>query len=201
MIKAVIFDVGGVLIKTEDRIHRRELEQQYGMEPGGSDELVFNSEMGQRAQRGEISDEELWNWIRVELDLSPYGITDFRRRFWAGDILDQDLVALVRKLGTGLQTAIISNATDALEHTLYEEHGIGNAFNLIVGSATEGTMKPDAKIYRITLERLGMNAAETVFIDDFAHNVAAAQGLGMHAIHYRPGLDVSAALAALGVTV
>jgi len=52
MIKAVIFDVGGVLIRTVDHNYRRKWEKQLGLAKGESEEIVFNSDMGLRAQRG-----------------------------------------------------------------------------------------------------------------------------------------------------
>ena len=50
-----------------------------------------------------------------------------------------------------------------------------------------------------TLARLGRAPDETIFVDDFAHNVAGAQAVGMHAIHYTPQTDVAAALASYGI--
>ena len=46
MIKAIIFDVGGVLIRTEDPGPRRALEVQYGLEPGQAEYMAFNSPLG-----------------------------------------------------------------------------------------------------------------------------------------------------------
>jgi len=199
MIRAVIFDVGGVLVRTVDRQSRRSLETRLALPDGEAERLVFESDAGQAAQRGEISDEALWTWIGERLDLSPQGVADFQRGFWGGDRLDSELVELVRELHTRYQTAIISNATDALRRTLTERYLMANAFDLIVGSAEEGIMKPDRDIYLRTLDRLGRKPDETVFIDDFAQNVAAAGQLGMHTIHYMYGLDLAETLASMGV--
>jgi HAD superfamily hydrolase (TIGR01509 family) len=76
---------------------------------------------------------------------------------------------------------------------------MADAFDLIVGSAYERVMKPDPAIFLRTLERLGRAPHEAVFIDDFAHNIEGARGVGMAAIHYTPGMDLAAALASLGV--
>jgi glucose-1-phosphatase len=197
-IKAVIFDVGGVLVRTHDHSSRRGWEKRLGLAQGESETIVFNSPMGQQAQRGAISDAALWAWVGAHLALGDK-LAAFRRDFWAGDVLDTALVDYIRALRPAYQTAIISNATDGLLQALTETFKIADAFDLIVGSATEGVMKPDAAIFERTLARLERQPAETVFIDDFAHNVAAAQALGMHAIHYTPAVDVPAALAALGV--
>ena len=174
MIKAIIFDVGGVLIRTEDHSYRRCWEERLGLLPGEAEEIVFNSSMGQKAQRGEIGDEELWQWVGMRLDLGER-VDAFTEDFWAGDVLDEELVALVHSLRPRYQTAILSNATDALRESLTGKFGIADAFDVIVGSAEEGNMKPSPVIYERVMEALGRRPQECVFIDDFQHNVAAAQ--------------------------
>jgi glucose-1-phosphatase len=200
MIKAVIFDIGGVLIRTEDHSSRRQWEQQLGLAERESETIVFNSEMGQKAQSGVVTDAELWAWVGQRLGLNGAELEAFRTSFWAGDELDTGLVDFIRALRPKYQTAVISNATDNLHQALTHKFRIADAFDLIVGSAEEKVMKPDPRIYQRTLERLGCKPPETVFIDDFAHNIQAAQEVGMATIHYQPGINVPAELAKLGVT-
>ncbi len=137
MIKAVIFDIGGVIIRTEDRTPRAQLEARLGLAPGESDQLVFNSEMGQQAQRGAISTAELWAWLQQQLGLSTEGLGDFRTAFWGGDRIDRTLVKYIRTLRPHYQTAIISNATDDLHEQVARIDPDGDSFGLVVGSAYE----------------------------------------------------------------
>lgn len=199
MVRAIIFDVGGVLIRTEDHSHRRRWETALGLAPGASETVVFDGEMGARAQAGAISDEELWQWIGQHLELDEARLARFRRDFWAGDVLDTELVDYVRSLRPTYQTAIISNFTDALRKKLTDVYPVADAFDLIVCSAEEQTMKPAPDIYETTLEALGRQPAEAVFIDDSKPNVVAARQLGMHAIHYQAGMDVPEELARFGI--
>lgn len=201
MIKAVIFDVGGVLVRTEDHIPRRQLEAQLGLQPGEAEMLVYAGEMGHKAQRGEITSAELWRWIQDRFDFDDAAVESFRRQFWGGDRLNAPLMGLVRRLRPRHQTAIISNAMDDLLDALTIHYPIADAFDLIVGSATEKVMKPAPEIYLRTLERLERAPEEAIFIDDFAHNVAGARTVGMAAIHYTPQLDIAAALAEYGVEI
>ena len=200
MIQAVIFDIGGVLIRTTDHQPRRAWEARLGLAPGESEEIVFGSAMGEEAQRGAITDEALWAWVGQRLQLDPADLAAFRRDFWAGDELDAGLVAFIRRLRPRYQTAVLSNATDGLRDSLTHQHRIADAFDLIVGSAEEKVAKPDWEIFIRTLARLNRAPEEAVFIDDFAHNIAAARAVGLHTIHFRPGTDVPAELAQLGVT-
>ncbi|MCB8967866.1 MAG: HAD family phosphatase [Ardenticatenaceae bacterium] len=200
MIQAVIFDFGGVLVRTPDRSSRKQWEDKLGLAEWESEQIVFNSEMGIKAQCGEVSDAALWQWVGARLALSADELAAFQEAFWAGDVLDTALIDAIRGLRPFYQTAIISNAADGLRQALHTTYPIADAFDLIVVSAEEKVMKPKPDIYLRTLERLGRQPEEAVFIDDFAHNIAAARQLGMAAIHYQPGTDMKAELAALGVT-
>ena len=60
-------------------------------------------------------------------------------------------------------------------------------------------MKPDARIFRILLDRHGLNANETVFIDDNAGNARAATALGMHGIHFQSAPQLRGELTSLGL--
>lgn len=199
MIQALIFDVGGVLVRTVDRSRRAILEQELGLVKGQTDETVFNSAMGQAAQRGEVTSSDLWAWVRADFGLDKIGLGHFQHEFWAGDRVNEELVALIRSLRPRYQTAIISNFMDDLRRSLHEEYPIADAFDLIVISAEEKVMKPDPLIFQRTIERLGRRPEECVFVDDFLHNVEGARALGMHAIHYREGVDMEQELRKLAV--
>ena len=199
MIKALIFDVGGVLVRTVDRSRRAILEAELGLPKGQTDETVFNSAMGQAAQRGEVTSSNLWAWVQADFGLDKQGLGHFRHEFWGGDRVNEELVALIRSLHPRYQTAIISNFMDDLRRSLHEEYPIADAFDLIVISAEEKVMKPDPLIFQRTIERLGRKPEECVFVDDFAHNVEGARAVGMHAIHYTPETEMERELVKLGV--
>lgn len=196
-IKAIIFDVGGVLIRTQDQSGRRYWEELLGLPAGGAEAVVLNSAMGHRAQRGEITTEQLWTWVGEYLNLGQ-DLAAFRYDFWRGDFLDTELLALIRDLRSRYQLGIISNANDSLLETL-DTFGLSADFDLIIGSAYEGIMKPDRAIFEKALHRLGCLPQESVFIDDAYANVAAARLIGMNAVHFSPELDLRSELSALGV--
>jgi len=66
-----------------------------------------------------------------------------------------------------------------------------------VVSAEEKLMKPDERIYRIALERIGIEAGEAVFVDDFPENVRAAKAIGMRTVWFRGREQTIRALRAL----
>ena len=200
MIKAIIFDIGGVILRTEDRHPRQQLEARLGLAAGEAETIVFNSAIGQKAQQGQITTAELWAWVQQHLSLKDGELARFQEEFWAGDRIDWSLVELIDGLHLHYRTAIISNASDNLNEIVARFDPLGQRFDLVIGSAYEKIMKPNAEIFTRTLARLQISPAEAVFIDDFAHNILAAQTIGMHTIHFQPTTDLRHQLQQLGVT-
>ncbi len=201
MIKAVIFDVGGVLVRTSDWQLRRHWEEKLGLTPGQSEELVFGEPMGTKAQLGKISAKDLWRWIGQRLNLSPTDLASFQDDFWANDELDQNLVTLLDHLRGPYQLAIISNAMDNLRKLLTKQYPIADRFDLIVSSAEEGIMKPNTEIFQRTLSRLSIQPGEAIFIDDSTENVAGALNVGLQGVLFYPELDLYAELASRGIQI
>jgi putative hydrolase of the HAD superfamily len=184
MTKGVIFDVGGVLLRTQDQSDRRKWETRMGLNPGELAHLVFDSQLGRQAQLGQASLEEVWAWVGTHLGLSPDELATLKRDFWAGDQLDEELCDYIRGLRPRYLTGMLSNnwAPDGL--AMAENLGIADCFDVFVTSAEIGVMKPDPHIYQVALHRLGLSPPEAIFVDDFVENIEAARRLGMGAVHF-----------------
>ena len=183
LIKAIVWDIGGVLMRTEDPTPRAELAAELGLRREELVELVFGGKQGRQAQIGALTQKELWDFVRSELKLESDDYPDLERRFFGGDILDRKLVDFVRTLKPAYKTGIISNAWSKLPDIL-EEWGILDAFDVVVGSGDEGVMKPDPRIFQIALDQLSVAPEESVFVDDFIENVESARNMGMQAVHF-----------------
>ncbi|MCA9980788.1 MAG: HAD-IA family hydrolase, partial [Anaerolineales bacterium] len=175
MIQAVIFDVGGVLLRTHDWTGRHKWDEKLGLPHGRVEHTFFNSDLGLEAQHGRVTTDQHWHNVAQRLGIPHEQLPQLRADFWAGDRFDDELADLIRQLHGRYQTAIISNAPDDLRHVLTHDFHIADAFDLIVVSAEEEVMKPDPAIYQRTLQRLGRQAEEAIFIDDSPTNIAGAQ--------------------------
>lgn len=184
-IRAVIWDLGGVLVRTIDRTPRERWETRLGLEPYGLESLIFNSTVSRRASIGQAEPEAIWAWTGEQLGLGSEALAQLQEDFWAGDQLDEELVATISGLRPAYKTGMITNAWRNIRPWIEEKWRLGPAFDDIVVSAEVGLAKPDPAIYQLALERLGVDPAESVFVDDFEENVATAQELGMHAIQFR----------------
>jgi 2-haloacid dehalogenase len=74
-------------------------------------------------------------------------------------------------------------------------------FRDVVVSGDEKLMKPDAAIYRLALERFGLQAEEAVFVDDNAANVEGANAVGIHGLLFTGAPKLRADLRGLGFAV
>jgi len=184
LIKAVIWDIGGVLVRTEDPAPRGELAAELGVTRDDLVELVFGGKQGRRAQLGELTQAEIWGYVRSVLKIPPGKHPDLSERFFGGDVLDTELVDFIHTLKPRYKIGIISNAWSKLP-TLLKRWGIFEVFDVVIGSGDEGIMKPDPGIFQLATERLAVAPGEAVFVDDFIENIEGARKFGMQGIHFQ----------------
>ncbi|MGD8456836.1 MAG: HAD family phosphatase [Anaerolineales bacterium] len=181
-IHAILWDIGGVLERTEDLTPRQKVAERLGIKIPDLIHLFFGHTDDFRVQLGEITPEEHWENVRRQLDLGESEMTAVRNDFFAGDRLDMDLIDFIRELKHEYCTAVVSNYMSGLRDRIMNEWDIGDAFHHLIISAEVGMMKPQPEIYQFALETLGFAPEETVFIDDFTENVEGAQAVGIHGI-------------------
>ena len=84
----------------------------------------------------------------------------------------------------GLRFALCTNNVREWEPLWRPMLPIDEVFEVVVDSAFVGTRKPEPEIYALTLERLGLPGEACAFVDDLEINVAAANELGFHGVHF-----------------
>ena len=183
-IRAVFFDFGGVIVRTEYQAPRQHLAERLGMEYEDVDKIVFESPSSVRASIGEISDKEHWAEVTRRLRRPASEMEAIREEFFAGDVVDREIVDFLRSLRPHYHVGLISNAwpdlRDYITRLKFED-----AFDHMVISGEVGVMKPEARIYQIALEQAGVSPNEAVFVDDFIENIEGCEVLGMRGIHFR----------------
>lgn len=198
MLKAIIFDVGGVLIRTQSRIRREQWAARLGMEYWDFENFVFSGESGLQAQLGQKSSDEHWRWLGNYFGLDETDLANMRRDFFADDAMNKPLVAYIKRLRrAGYRTGLLSNYNDEARSLWTTVYPFIQQFDTVIISAEVGLMKPDPRIYHLAVEQLGVKPKESLFIDDFIENVEAAQKIGLPAIHYTDPEAVQVQLAAL----
>ncbi len=196
-IKGVIFDYGRVLAWTQHQEPRAAWEHQLGLVPGALTRAVHNEHSWIAAQRGAITVDAHWQEVSSALRLTPEDTTALRAAFYAGDVLNVELVACIDRLRAhGLRIGLLSNFSADLRAMLAQQDLL-RRFDALAISAEIGIMKPDAAAYQAILAMLQMEAHTCVFIDDVPANVAAAQAVGLHGIVFEDNPSCLAALTRL----
>ena len=183
-IRAVFFDLGGVILRTEYQAPREHLAEKLGMEYDDLVKVVFDSESGYKASIGAITPDEHWAAVIKRLKRPASELEAIRHEFFAGDIIDRTLLEFLRSLRGTYKTGLISNAWGDLREYIVREK-FDDAFDHMIISAEVGAVKPEAKIYEIALEQAGVLANEAVFVDDFAVNIEGCEKVGMQGIYFR----------------
>ncbi len=183
--RAIFFDFGGVILRTEYQAPRQQLAERFRMDYEDLDRLVFNSESAKRAALGEIPEEEHWLNVVRRLKLPEAEAQAFQDAFFGGDLLDLALIQFIRELrGRGLRVGLISNAWSGLRAYLTRQK-IADAFDSLTISAEVGAAKPAPKIFRLALQSAGARAEESLFVDDVYENIAGCEKIGMKGVLFK----------------
>jgi epoxide hydrolase-like predicted phosphatase len=183
-IRAVFFDLGGVILRTEYQAPRQQLAERLGMEYDDLDRIVFNSDTGIQAATGAITSRQHWEAVMKRLKRPLEELELIRDEFFAGDIIDRDIVNFLRSLRGTHKTGLISNNWSDLRDYLVREKII-DAFDHIIISAEVGVAKPEPEIFQIALEQAGVQPDEALFVDDFYANIEGCEKVGMMGILFK----------------
>ena len=184
-IRAVYWDLGGVLLRTMDRSRRRRWEERLGLSEGDLDVAVFGCNASRKATLGQGPSEAVWEEVRTRFRLSSPDGQALAADFFADDRVDLALLDVLRQLRPFYRIGMISNAWPDARQILDEKLRISSYFDAVITSAEVGFAKPHPHIYRMALQALDITPEQAVFVDDFLENVEAARALGMRTIHFR----------------
>jgi 2-haloacid dehalogenase len=112
--------------------------------------------------------------------------------------LDETVAVLAELRAAGVPCLALSNMEAETFPIRRARFAFMDWFGGYVISGIEGVAKPDRRIFEILLHRYQLAPAATVFIDDAPPNVAAADGLGLHALHYTSASALRRELRSLG---
>jgi len=184
-IKAIIFDLGGVLLRTTDFSAREKLASRLGTNRFELERFIFGGNSGDQAQRGEISVQQHWTNLAAQIHYSEEELIALVEEFFAKDDIDTSLLDYIRCLRKSYKTGLLSNAFDDLRQIIAERWHFEDAFDEMIISAEVGMVKPDARIFQMSAEQLGVEAGQAVFVDDMLRNIEGAKKVGMLGIHFQ----------------
>jgi epoxide hydrolase-like predicted phosphatase len=183
-IRAVFFDFGGVIMRTEYQSPRQKLAERFNLDYDEIDKAVFGSESARRASLGEITEDEHWSAISKRFKQPASEMQVFRNNFFGGDVIDHNLVEYIKTLQGKVHTGLISNAWSGLREFISGKKLI-DLFDTVIISAEVGVVKPSARIYELALEQAKVSASEAVFVDDVPVNIEACEKVGMKGVLFK----------------
>jgi epoxide hydrolase-like predicted phosphatase len=183
-VRACLFDLGGVILRTEYQAPREHLAERLNLTYEDLVKIVFDSPSARQASVGAISAEQHWAAVATRLGQPASEIHSIREEFFAGDVVDRNLVGFINSLRPRRKTAIVSNGWLDSREFIRRGH-FEEAFDALILSAEVGAVKPEHRIFEIALQQVGVPAPEAVFVDDMPTNVETARDLGMHGLVFR----------------
>jgi putative hydrolase of the HAD superfamily len=184
-VRAIIFDFGGVIVRTEDQTGRLRAAERLGVSLDELYHSVFDSPIAAQATIGAVPAAAVWAHATALFRLDPAGLAQLQADFWSGDRRDDALIAFIRSLRPAFKTGILSNAWSDGRRIIAEQFGLADAVDDIVISAEAGIAKPDRRIFELALARLGVQSTEAIFVDDFPRNIEGARAVGMQTVHFK----------------
>ena len=130
-------------------------------------------------ETGRLPEEEFEVKFAAILGVQAPGLID---RLFAGSSPDEPMLdAVLHARRAGIRTGLVSNSWGTRR---YDRSRLAELFDGIVISGEVGMRKPALAIYELGAERIGVDAAACVFVDDLPFNLGPAAELGMATVHH-----------------
>ncbi|MBV9194317.1 MAG: HAD family phosphatase [Solirubrobacterales bacterium] len=196
-IEAVIFDIGDVLEVNPRTGWRARWARRLQLELAAFERRL--DEVWAPGSVGASSLEEIEAQTASALGLEPAELAALMDDAWSEYVgsLNRELADYFIGLRPRYKTGILSNSFVGAREREEEAHGFAEMCDVIVYSHEEGYLKPDARIYRIVCDRLGVAPHAAVLLDDVQGNVDGARAAGMRAITFTDNRRAIAKLGAL----
>jgi putative hydrolase of the HAD superfamily len=193
-IEAIVSDFGGVLT-TPLLTSFMAIQDEIGISPEnlGKGMRTLTEEAGENPlyemERGEIAEVDFLNRLTDALEPllghRPH-LHRFREVYFDALHPNPPMIDLMRELkAEGKRMAMLTNNVREWEPLWRSMLPVDEIFETVVDSGFVGVRKPEARIYEMTLERLGLPAEACLFIDDLPHNCDGAREAGMTAVHFQ----------------
>jgi putative hydrolase of the HAD superfamily len=182
--RAVIFDIGGVLEVTLSTGWRERWAAELGLEPADIEGRL--NAIWSLGSTGAITLGQVEEHTAEVLGLDEIRLAAFMADAWSEYLgtLNEELAAYFARLRPRCRTGILSNSFVGAREREQAAYGFEDMCDVVVYSHEEGWMKPDSRIYRVICERLGVTPHEAVFLDDVQAYVDGARNVGMTAIRF-----------------
>lgn len=180
MVKAIIFDCFGVLIKDA-------LSELIDPMPDNVKREIHGSLHGRFVGGGEHLHKRL-------LELLGLTNAEYVKYISENEVKNIELLDFIKQLRKEYKIAMLSNIGKGGIARRFSEDELNTYFDEVVASSDVGLAKPDREIYQLTCDRLGVNFNETIFTDDRQIYIDGAKKLGIKTILFKSNSQFKADL-------
>lgn len=197
MIKGIIFDIGGVVVKWDNRTYFSYLGRLSGMSAKRIGRMVEGIDKRYGFERGKISVSEFERLLAGKVGVGTEKIRWFH--FYRANMkVDKKVVDIARRLHKNYTTAYLSNI-DKRRHSYTRRVMDTKVFDYGFASFAIGYVKPDRRIFGYAIRKMGMKPSELLFIDNLKENVEGARNAGLNAMLFTGVANLSRRLKKMGL--
>ncbi len=195
MIKAIVFDWGGVLAMHARFGHFAKMyAPKFGKDPDKFKKIFL--ENWTKARVNEMDSQLFWYNTAKFLGIDKNIFRKDLKEYFA---LNKDILNLLKSLKKDYKLGLLTNQIQDWLEEIIKLHNLHKIFDVIVSSYESKVAKPDILIYKQIIEKLAVNANECLYIDDFEENLPPAEKLGMRTILFKDLQQLKDELIKLGV--
>jgi len=185
MIRAIVFDLGGVLFSEGKAVALEKLAAAHGYERKLVGAILSSPESIQ-LRKGLIPDEDFWQWAQHRLP-SGYDSRLIQQEWYNGYVLDKDIYELIASLQKKYSMVAFSGNIKSRVAFLEEKYHFRHLFDIEVYSFDFHMTKPERVFVQVMVEKSGARPEEILYIDDNESYAKPARDLGVNVVIYQRG--------------
>ena len=185
MIKAIVFDLGGVLFNEGKSVASEKLAKKYNYDK----EVIFKiltSPESRELRKGLISDKKFWDWAQNNLP-AGYNASLIKKEWYEGYLLDNDIFNLIKRGKGKYKLVAFSGNIKSRVEFLDEKYDFRIYFDIEIYSFDYHLNKPDKRFIEVMVKKTNLKPEEIVYIDDSEEYVLLAKKMGLNALIYSQG--------------
>jgi len=185
MIKAIAFDLGGVLFSEGKSVLVKKLSENYQYDPN----IIFDVLASPKSidlRKGLVLDDEFWTWAQAQLP-KGYDAQLIKREWYDSYLLDEDIKTLIQNLHGRYKLLIFSGNIGSRVEYLDQKYGFRKLFDIEVYSHEYQMCKPEVEFVEAMIKASGVKSSEILYIDDKERDASVARPLGVNVVLYTQG--------------
>ena len=184
-IRAIVFDLGGVLFTEGKSVAVAQLAREHGYNPELVNQILY-SPKSLELRKGLIADHEFWSWAQKQLP-THYDAALMKDVWYHSYILDEDIFELIKNLRGKYRIIAFSGNIKSRIDFLEERYSFRRLFDQEVYSFDHHVTKPEKKFVEVMVREARCKPEEIVYIDDNDQFTEPARDMGVRVLIYARG--------------